>query len=305
MGESRGELARAAGFGLVALAFSVTQPFVLLGLPLALFLLVWGPREVWTVALIGGVVALAFLGDRTGLWWFERGWPLLLAGMFLWISAWRPVWSFSEKALAALGMAGLAIAVICIASPGVWLELDASMAARAAEASRSATILLGDRADETVRSLMRKVAGLQVAIFPALLAVSSLSAVGAALSLRGWLAGEAGRMFEQLRSFRFNDHLIWLWLLGLALVAAPVGEIAGRVGSNTIFFMSALYVVRGLAVLLSMIGGISVVVAVIGGVVMLLVSPILVLALGVALIVGLGDTWLNLRSRVRADGDER
>jgi hypothetical protein len=35
----------------------------------------------------------------------------------------------------------------------------------------------------------------------------------------------------------------------------------------------------------------------------LLISPILALAMSVMLIIGLGDTWLNLRERVRA-GEE-
>ena len=301
MDSSRGELTRAAGFAIVTLAFGVTQPFVLIGLPLALFLVAWGPRSAWTAALVGGSLALAFLGERTGLWWFERGWPLLAAGMYLWVSAWRPAWGFSARALSALAMAALAATAICVASPTVWLELDASMAARAAQASRAAMTLLGERADDTVAALMRKVAGFQVAVFPALLGVGSLGALGAAVTLRSWMAGEAGRTFGQLRNFRFNDHLIWLWLVGLALLLAPLGEIAGRVGGNAVFFMGALYVVRGFAVLLSLIGGISVVAAVVGGVIALLISPILALAMVVMLAVGLGDTWLNLRSRVSSD----
>ncbi len=305
MSGRRSELVHAVGFGLITLAFAVSQPFVLLGLPLALFLVAWGPRNAWTAALVGGVLAMSFLGDRTGVWWFERGWPLLVAGMYLWASAWRPPWTFSTRALAALGMATVAAAAICVASPMVWLELDASMAERIAEASRALMTLLGDRADETVSSVMRTVVRLQVAVFPAMLGVSSLAALGAAVSLRSWIAGEAGRAFGSLRNFRFNDHLIWLWLLGLVLLLAPLGEIASRIGGNAVLFMGALYVVRGLAVVLSLVGGISMVAGVVGGVVAVLISPILALAMSAMLVIGLGDTWLNLRERARAREEER
>jgi hypothetical protein len=297
-------LAQAVGFGLISLAFAVTQPFLLLGLPLALFLIAWGPRNAWTAAVVGGVLALSYLGERTGLWWFERGWPLLVAGMFLWASSWRPTWTFSARALAALGMATAAATAICVASPMVWLELDASMAERIAQASRALMTLLGDRADETVSSVMQAVVKFQIAVFPAMLGVSSLAALGAAVSLRGWIAGEAGLAYGSLKNFRFNDQLIWLWLLGLVLLLAPLGEIASRVGGNAVFFMGALYVVRGLAVVLFLVGGISIFAAVVGGTVALLISPILALALSAMLVIGLGDTWLNLRERVRASDVE-
>lgn len=298
MNGHRGEFARAAGFAAVALAFAVTQPLVLIALPLALFLVVWGPRFLWTAALVGGIMALSFIGERTGVWWFERGWPLLAAGMYLWVSAWRPNWSFIARALSALGMATLATTVICAVRPAVWLELDASMAERAAQAVHAASTLLGDRADESLVTLMRKVAGFQTAVFPALLGVSSLGALGLAVSLQAWLAGDGDDAFGRVRNFRFNDHLVWLWLGGLVLVLAPLGEIARRIGSNAVFFMGALYVFRGLAVLLSFVGSVSLWAGVIAAVVAVLVSPILAMALCAMLVIGLGDTWLNLRERV-------
>ncbi|HSG82829.1 MAG TPA: hypothetical protein VLC48_11290, partial [Gemmatimonadota bacterium] len=75
--------------------------------------------------------------------------------------------------------------------------------------------------------------------------------------------------------------------------------------SNAVFFMGALYVLRGLAVLLSLVGGISVAAAVLAGAVAVLISPILALALCAMLVVGLGDTWLNVRDRIRVGEEER
>ena len=146
---------------------------------------------------------------------------------------------------------------------------------------------------------MQEVAVLQVAVFPALLGLSSLGALGIAVSVHGWLAGGAGERFEPLREFRFNDHLVWIWLVGLVMIVAPVGEVGARIGGNAVFFMGLLYILRGAAVLLSLIGGISVMMGVVGGVIALLIYPLLVLLLAVSLLVGLGDTWLNVRGRLK------
>ncbi|NIU80325.1 MAG: hypothetical protein GWN71_44365, partial [Gammaproteobacteria bacterium] len=89
-------------------------------------------------------------------------------------------------------------------------------------------------------------------------------------------------------------------LLGLVLLLAPAGELAERIGGNAVLFMGTLYVTRGSAVLLSLAGGISTVTAVLGGLAVLLLYPLLALVLAIALVVGVGDTWLNVRARARA-----
>jgi hypothetical protein len=298
----RVDLARLAGFGVVAIAFAVTQPLVLIGLPLALMLVTYGPRSVTAALLVGAAVTLAALGDRTGLWWFERGWAVLLAGAFVWMSDWRSDWGFVAKALAAVWLAATVAALIFVVRPDVWLDVNALMTSRASESAASAARLLGDRADDTIRGLMQRVVALQVAVFPALLGVSSLAALGVVGTLHGWL-GDSHTRFGELRNFRFNDHLVWVWLIGLALILAPIGGSADRIGGNAVLFMGALYVVRGAAVVLSLIGGVSVTVGILGGLVALVLYPILVVLAGAMLIVGLGDTWLNVRARIRARDD--
>lgn len=300
MTSPRGELGQIVGFGVVALAFAVTQPLILIGVPLVVLLGAYGPRSMGMAIVVGVVVAMAALGQRSGLWWFERGWPLLLAGTYVLTAASRPSWSFSARALAALGIAVTAVSLIFLASPGAWREVDGSMAARANQAAAAATQLLGGRADGSVRALVARIASLQTALFPALVGLSSLGALGVAVSVRRRLTGFVGREVGGLRGFSFNDHLVWLWLLGLALIVAPAGGIAERIGGNAVVFMGMLYVVRGVAVLLSLVGGISVMAGVVGAVLAVLIYPILALFLGIALIVGLSDTWLNVRGRVKA-----
>jgi len=301
----RRTLARAVGFGLVTLVFAPVAPLVLVGLPLALLLVATGPRDAWSAAVVAVAVGLALLGERTGLWWFARGWPLLLGGTYVVVAAWRPWWSFSATALASLGLAALVAGLVFTLSPGAWLDVDTLMARQVASETEAWIARLGLTDDESARTLLRQAAGIQVALFPAFLGVSSLGALGLAVTVREGLAGGTGRAFGRLRGFSFNDHLVWLWLLGLALIIAPVGSIADRVGGNAVLFMGLLYVLRGFAVMLSLVGGVSVLTAVIGGLVALLIYPLLALATAVALIVGLGDTWLNIRTRVRSRGAGR
>jgi hypothetical protein len=303
MSRHRGELARAAGFTLVTIVFAVTQPLVLIGVPLALLLVVSGPHGVKSAIVVGTVAVVALLGSRSTIWWYERGWSLILGGAFVWVVRWRPTWSFSSRALTAVGLTVAVAALAILAGPDAWPRIDALMAERARQAAQAAARLLGGGADEAATALTDRVTGLQVAVFPALLAISSLGALGVAAVARRGLAGEEGPACGRLRGFRFSDHLVWVWLIGLVLILAPVGEIADRIGANAVFFMGALYVVRGMAVLLSLAGGIPVVASVIGGLVALLLFPILALVLAVMLIVGLGDTWLNLRARVKQRGE--
>lgn len=300
----RADMARLAGFGVIAIAFAVTQPIVLVGLPLALMLVTFGPRSVMAALVVGAAVTAAALGDRSGLWWFERGWALLLGGAFVWMSDWRSDWGFVAKALATVWLAATVAALIFVIRPDVWMDVNALMTSRATESAASAARLLGDRADDAVFGLMQRVVALQVAVFPALLGVSSLGALGVVGTLHGWL-GDSHTRFGELRSFRFNDHLVWVWLIGLVLILAPIGGGADRIGGNAVLFMGALYVVRGAAVVLSLMGGISVMAGILGGLVALVLYPVLVVMAGAMLIVGLGDTWLNVRARMRARGDRQ
>lgn len=293
-----GGLARAAGFGAITLGFSVTDPLVLIALPLVVLLMADGRLSVRSAILVGALLALAALGDRVGLWWFERGWPLLLGGAFVWVSGARPRWSFSTRALTAVATAALLAVGVFAISPGAWLDLDALMMSRANQAASSMATLLGSRVNE-VRDLLTGLTRLQVAIFPALLGMSSVGALGVAAAARNWLAGDPNGAFGRLRNFRFNDHLVWLWLIGLALLLAPAGDIAERVGGNAAVFMGGLYVVRGLAVLLALAGGVPWALGLIGAIIAVLIAPLLILFLVVALFVGVGDTWLDVRRRVR------
>jgi hypothetical protein len=101
-----------------------------------------------------------------------------------------------------------------------------------------------------------------------------------------------------LKEFRFNDQLVWILILGLLAVLGSSGLIA-RFGTNAVVFMGTLYALRGVAVVLFLTGGFSL----FGGILLLvgffLVAPFFLFG---AFIIGLGDTWLDLRTRAGGSG---
>ena len=111
------------------------------------------------------------------------------------------------------------------------------------------------------------------------------------------LAWGSDQSVAPLRDFRFHDDLVWLLLAGLALIVFGLGEGWTRAGTNAVVFMGGLYAIRGAAVVLFWSGGMSLFgfLAVAFG--MLFLAPVLILG---ALVIGVGDTWLDLRAKVEA-----
>jgi hypothetical protein len=139
------------------------------------------------------------------------------------------------------------------------------------------------------------VAQLQVLVFPAMMAIASLAALGAGWWLYRRLAAADRQPLRPLREFRFSDHLVWLLVIGATLlVILPANAIAHRTGWNLVTFMVALYALRGLAVFV-VIGGTPGVFGMLVGAVLFVVLYPLVLA--ATILVGLSDTWLDIRAK--------
>ena len=140
----------------------------------------------------------------------------------------------------------------------------------------------------------------------------SLASV-AALSL-GWFLVHKSRAGDReltaVRHFRFSDHLVWVLIAGLALVVFPAGALADRIGQNAALFMGALYLLRGIAILIWMAAAsVSSAWAALGlSALAVLLYPVVA---GTALVLGLTDTWVDVRHRLastrngdRVDGPE-
>jgi hypothetical protein len=145
---------------------------------------------------------------------------------------------------------------------------------------------------ETLRLLAR----VMPRLLPATLALESLLALALAWSLYHRLnRARVGPPLARLRDFRFSDELVWGVVVGLVLALVPTLAPLRGAGYNLLAFFGALYALRGLGVLSWFFapGRAAAAVLIVLGSVFLPVS--LPLALGL----GLGDTWLDLRSRAR------
>jgi uncharacterized protein YybS (DUF2232 family) len=146
-------------------------------------------------------------------------------------------------------------------------------------------------------TLIHRWGELQAAVFPALAGLSSLAGLAVAWWVYMRIALDRDEGLLPLREFRFNDHLVWLFIIGLTLAMTPGGEGLRRAGWNAVAFMGALYALRGAAVIAFFGGGQTVFGLFALALALLLVAPVVLTG---ALVIGLGDTWLDLRGRARA-----
>ena len=290
---------------LFALAFSlpVVRPSVLIGVPLIVLLLAMPTLRLPALALALLAAALAFGGGPgDGLWYAERGWAVLLGGWFAALSLrWPGTRVFPRAAASVIGAMAIVAAVLRV-RPGAWVILDWLVEDRirtgvgaGVEALRDAASERGGLSPALLQTVQRAM-DFQVEVFPALVALSSLASLGVVWWLHGRLSETPAPSLGPVSEFSFNDHLVWVFIAGIALLLLGWGDAWGRAGSNTVVFMGALYTLRGAAVVLFATGGVS-----LFGVTVLLFSMVFSapVVLALALFIGLGDTWVDIRGRFR------
>jgi hypothetical protein len=287
---------------LVMVTLSVVSPAVLLFVPFALLLLAVPPRRP-ALILVGSALLAAIVFSKSGdtLWWFGRGWALMLGAWFVALTALRPDSTFLERGLPAVFGTTLSSALLFLATRAGWTQLDWAVAERVRYSASAAVAQFG--ADLGKRSwgndaiaAMYRAADLQAAIYPALLALSSLAGLGVAWWLWRRITVRDERPLAGLRDFRFRDELVWVVIIAVALILLPLNEQATRAGTNLVTFMGALYALRGFAVGVVLFGAPGPFAMVLGVIVMIFLFP---MVLSASLVLGLSDTWLDLRSRVR------
>lgn len=292
---------RAAALLLLAWAFPVSRANILLAVAY-LVMIVGLPvrhRGAWVIGaiMVWGVIS----GDREGLWWTERGWALLVGGWFVALTITRPGTGFLTRALSAVAGAAAVAAALVAARGSLWDMLDWQVGERVN--AYLSLVMEGMRQlqepptlSPVVVSTLNGMAETQIQVFPATAALASIASLGVAWWLYLRVAQGDDQGLLPLREFRFNDHLVWLFVGGLVLVLMG-GEGLDRAGSNAVVFMSGLYALRGAAVVAFFGAGKSLLSVVFLVLALLFVWP--VVAIG-ALVIGLGDTWLDLRARARA-----
>ncbi len=289
------------GLVLVVLTFSVVHPLQLMMIPLAMLLVALPPRRVPLVLFAALLVVLSLTGPRTPMWSLERGWALLLGGYFVGSAVLWPTRPFLVRALAATA-ATAGTAALLIGVGGGWGALDGMMAAHYREVAEGVGRSWPGglvKASEVVELSAR----LPARLFPAFVAVGSM----AALAVAWWgyrRLTKRGDPLSRLTEFRFPDALVWLLIAGVALLVLPQAEWGTRLGSNLVFFMGALYALRGFAVLAALVLGMvgpQLPVLLVLGVVGVFLYPIVVAG---TLLLGVTDTWLDLRSGRRTANGE-
>lgn len=284
---------------LVVITFSVVHPLQLVLVPLALLLIALPPRTYREVLLAVGLVVLVFVGPRGPLWYVERGWALLVGGWFVAAVTVWPGASFTARAVAATAGA-LASAAAIIAAQGGWAVLDHTVASHYHE--MAAAVARSWPATDP-ESVVAFAAEFPARVFPALAAIGSMAALGLGWWASGRITGVL-RPLGRLREFRFPDVLVWVLIAGLAMLLVPVAQWAPRLGLNLVVFMGALYALRGLAVMVTLVVGMAgsnVAVMIVLGVVAILLYPIVVAG---TLLLGVTDTWLDLRAGRGAVNEE-
>lgn len=267
------------------------------------------------VALAGWSLAMPVEGSAM-YGSLARGWALLLAGAFGLVSLLATQQRFFVRALTATAVALVAALALVTATPRVQADrvaravhqelarrVDSSLAELHAvagtrewqEFSRRNTgaAALLDNGEEQLRAMP----AVATAVFPALLALESLAALGLAWSLyHRFSRVRLGPPLAPLREFRFSDQLIWALVVGITTLVVPTLDAFRGAGLNLVAFFGALYVIRGLGVLIWLLAPGRLMLALLVSLA-LLAAPLLGLfALGL----GLGDTWLDWRSRARA-----
>ena len=285
---------------LIAAALSVINPALLIFVPLSFLLVAMPPRKSW-LALFGVLLlALTFVGrGEDTIWWFARGWTLILSAWFLVAVALLPHLTLTMRALIAVGGASASAGLLFLFNRSSWQNVDWTVSQQLRNgASELRTFWVSRMNNEAVATEMGKAmerfAEWQATGYPAMLALASLAGLALAWWLWRRLIAQETRPLGPLREFRFSDHLVWIVVAGIMLVVLPVGAPFARTGANLLVFMSALYALRGFAVMLSLFGTPTVLGAAFGVFIFILLYPIV---MAMTLMVGLTDTWLDLRTR--------
>jgi len=244
----------------------------------------------------------------------SKGWALLLVASFGVASIMSPRQSFFPRALSAIGLSfGVGLALVLFASR----RPDTVERAVRTEYTRRVDSWLTDwesvsqtlewqqlaRDNPGMETLAREsserlkqIPPITSPLFPSLLALESLAVLALAWGLYHRVSrARIGPPLAPLKEFRFNDQLVWGLVLGITAVAVPTLKAFSIVGLNLLVFFGALYALRGLGVLAWFFAPGRLMVALTIGLAIFIWPLLGVFALGV----GLGDTWLDWRSRPR------
>ncbi len=287
------------------IAFAAWAPPSLVGLPLAALSLLAQPRTArgWGVALAAGGPSLAelLLPASDALTEFVRAYTLLVtAALVILVLLHRPVERFPPLAIRAGLLAGLAAVVLArvVLGPAAW-EMLHWEATRAASATMRAWV----EKQPQLFGAFEPVVRFGSDTVPAALALQTLAGLSLAWQWHQRLAtASLGPALGAFREFRFGDYWVWAVVASLAVWVTPVLAGLKVTALNLLVMLGALYLLRGAAIVLAFSGalGITPAALAIGAAVStLLIVPLLLLVPALTTL-GVTDTWLEFRRRLKA-----
>jgi len=286
-------------------AFAAWAPPSLVGLPLAGLVLATRPRSTmeWGAATGVGVlsVGLLLLPASDFLTGFVRAYTVLVAAAFVAVAllgpSQEPVLRRAIRAGLIAGVAAVALASVQLGG-SVWDALHWE-ARRQASAAMRVWVEIEPRTFAVYEPVVRFVSD----TLPATLALQTLAGLALAWQWHRRVArNPLGPPPAPFREFRFGDH--WVWAIIAALVGWITPAVAGLklAALNVLVVLGGLYLVRGIAIVVACAAafGIAPAALVIGAVVAAaLAVPLLLLLPGLATL-GITDTWLEFRRRLKA-----
>lgn len=299
-GRGRARWAAAAWLTLASLSLWVLEPLPLLVTAFAALCFLVPPRRpLFGLGAAAAAAALALVPAIPG-----GGVPTLLWGTVAGVAFAESGRRFPESGVFSRALAGVGVATAFAAAgfavSGLWKPYDAAVRGRFAEAvgvwQRQWAASGSAPWPEDVRTALENAALLQGQLYPALAGLQTLAIL--ALAWMGWNRLRQGerRPPGRFRELRFADHWVWALVAGLLLVLLPGVPGAVRLGGNLLVFMGAAYTLRGAAVIAALASGAPTVLKVVCGAMAALFFP--PAAVFAAALVGLGDTWLDVRRRV-------
>jgi hypothetical protein len=239
-----------------------------------------------------------------------RSWGVLVAGALglVCILGWKR--QFLGRALAAVGIAALIAAIgMAFASHAAGriedvfareLQLrNSTVLAQWARGFPDANFAPAVREWAAGRALQLQRASDTFAapLYPALLALESLAACALAWGLYHRMSrARLGAALAPFRFFRFSDELIWALVAGMTITVLPALDALRVVGANLVVFFGALYALRGFGVIAWFYPQPT-----LGAQLAASAAAVVLLPVSLPLAVGLGvtDTWIDWRRRVR------
>jgi hypothetical protein len=284
-------------------------PVFFLG-PLAVLLLVSHPRTTrewfWIAVSVGALVAWFRLPDSLSQA-AVRAAAVMFVGGFVTLAV-AGVRSLFTRAMLAAGLAAVAMVGWFVAFhlrfdalqndiiTQAWDDWHRVWTSLPATPPPSTTEVLVTAAQPDLAHQLAVAATGMAALSPAILTLVALLGV--------WLASTWYHRIASspivappppLADFRFNDQLVWLLVLSVALALASTSRTVHLVTENVLVVVLATYWLRGLAVVRTALRRASPLVI---GVLILIMFPMLAFVLVGLTLLGVADTWLDFRRRM-------